>query len=93
MSTIPKDDNREAVQAFGLPQVGQTQIILAGTLSPPLSVGHYRFHSTVDVNLAVGAVPTVADLLLQAGVDEYFYIQRGGIVGVFGGDVSITQMP
>jgi len=93
MSTVYKDDNREAVQAFGLPQSGQTVTVIGGMVSLPLAKGHYRFHSSVDINIASGQIPKVTDLLLQANIDEYFYINDKTVVGVLGGNLSLTLMP
>jgi len=106
MSAKAKANFGKDFEAIMLPRVGSTfvlgaalpPLVTGGLLSSPMSHGLYRFHSTVNVN--IGLVDEVAlntatagDLLLQAGVDEYFYIPDGGVVSWFGGDVSVTLAP
>jgi len=94
--------------AIILPTVGSTQVLGAapaalvtgGNVSAPMQAGLYRFHAVADANvglvdntLPVANTASASDMLLQAGVDEYFYVPSGGVISWFGGDVSVTLAP
>jgi len=95
-STIQEDSNRNAIQAFPLPEHNVTPMVVTAA-APYITDSvprHYRFRCDVDVNICTGLVaPTVDDTLLRAGVDEYFFVPGNTQVNVFGaGTVILVPM-
>lgn len=94
---ITKDKNNVAVQVL---EIGVSEELDGSSASSASGVfcaeeeRVVRIAAGDDVRIAVGASPTAEadDMLIPAGVVEYFRIPAGMKVAVFGGVVTVTVM-
>jgi len=95
MSKLAKESNGgEYIQAFPLPLSGATSSLAISTVtnSTTLEPGMYRLVTDTSCNISASATSTTSDLLLVAGVVEYFFIQDtiSGIIGSGTATVTIS---
>ncbi|MDX8383559.1 MAG: hypothetical protein R8M45_05720 [Ghiorsea sp.] len=94
MTALAIDQNGGHIQALTLAASGSTVTVAGGATTLPLSQGLCRLHADANLNLALGATAVATDMLIQANVDEYFYIPEKGTIATFGaGTLSYTLMP